>query len=231
MKKETNGGSRLQKELSDLAKYLSGESELQEKREKAEKLKKAAVERQKDIRRKNIIQGETVLEKDDVTEKKVVQKISLFAWEAPIRFRLPLDMKTYMVIVALSMLFVVYLAVLGHYGLMAALIALLFFVYVAGTTEPISVNHNITTRGVETMDKLYEWYMLNQFWFTKKEDEYMLHIDTHLRFPARLLLVVDKKDLSTIFVLLQDKLLYKDVKKDKWLDKTTYGEYVKMEEI
>lgn len=221
----------LQDEMSKLAKYLSGELDLQKRREEAEKMKELAVQREKDLRRKKIIKKEIVLEKDDITEKKVVQKIKLFEWEAPIRFKMPLDMKTYMVTVGLSMVFVVYLAVLGKFGLMAALIALLFFIYVAGTTEPIKVKHQINTRGVETMDKQYEWYMLDEFWFTKKDDEYMLHIQTKLRFPARLLLIVDKKDISPIFVLLQDKLLYKDIKKESFTEKKSFGEYIKLEDV
>lgn len=220
-----------QSELDKLAKYITGELQLKKKEEELEKMKEAAVERQKGIHKQGIISGNVVLEKDDITDRKVVQKISLFEWEAPIRFKFPLDMKTYMIIVGLSMIFVVYLAVLGHYGLMAALIALLFFVYVAGTTEPISVKHILTSRGVDTMDKMYEWYMLDQFFFTKKDDEYMLHIDTKLRFPARLLLVVHKKDISPLFVLLQDKLLYKDVRNQTWVEKKNFGEYIKLEEI
>lgn len=223
--------SGLQTELTKLAKYITGELELKKKEEELAKMKEAAVERQKDLHRKEIVKGDVVLVKDDVTEKKVVQKITLFDWEAPIRFKFPLDMKTYMTTVGLSMIFVVYLAVLGHYGLMASLIALLFFVYVAGTTEPITVKHLITSRGIDTMEKMYEWYMLDQFFFTKKDDEYMLHIDTKLRFPARLLLVVHKKDISPIFVLLQDKLLYRDIRKQSWIEKRNFGEYIKLEEI
>lgn len=226
--KKENG---LQKELTDLAKYLSGEADLRAKQEKVEKLKKEAVEKQKNIRRKEIVEKSVVLEKDDVTEKKIVQKISLFDWEAPIRFKFPLDLKSYMITVGLSMIFVVYLAVLGHYGLMAALIALLFFVYVSGTVAPIQVKHSVTTRGIETMDRLYEWFMLEDFWFTKKEEEYMLNINTKLRMPARLLMIVDKKDMATIFVLLQDKLLYRDIKKQGFTEKRSYGEYIPLESI
>ncbi len=227
MEKKQN---RLEKELSSLAKYLSGESDLREKQAEVEKLKKAAIEKQKNIRREEIKDGKVVLEKEE-EEKKVVQKINLFEWESPIRFKFPLDMKTYTTVVGLSMVFVVYLAVLGHFGLMGALIALLFFVYVAGTTPPIMVKHLITSKGIETMDKHYEWYMLDKFWFTKKEEEYMLHIDTKLRLPARLLLIVDKKDISPIFVILQDKMLYKEIRKEHWLEKRSFGEYIKLEEV
>ncbi len=218
-------------ELNDLAKILSGEMQLRMKEEKMEKLKKRAVERQKDIRRKKVVRGEAVLEKDDVTEKTVVQNISLFEWEAPIRVRMPIDPKSYLITVGLCLIFIVFLAVLGHYGLMAAIVALLFFIYVAGTTEPINVKHKITSRGVDSMGKLYEWFMLDEFWYTKREDQYMLIITTNLRIPAKLIMLVSKKDMSPLFVLLQDKLLYKDIRKQGKVEKMTFGEYVPLEKI
>ncbi|MCC7289711.1 hypothetical protein IT417_00435, partial [bacterium] len=95
MEKKQN---RLEKELSSLAKYLSGESDLREKQAEVEKLKKAAIEKQKNIRREEIKDGKVVLEKEE-EEKKVVQKINLFEWESPIRFKFPLDMKTYTTVV------------------------------------------------------------------------------------------------------------------------------------
>jgi hypothetical protein len=218
-------------EITDLAKYLTGEAKLREKDEEAEIAKKKAIQKQKDNRRKKIIKGEEVLEAEEETKKKIVQKIKLYEWEVPVRFNMPFDVKTYLIIVALCMIFIVYLAVLGHFGLMAAIIALLFFIYVSGTAKPMMVKHQITSRGIDTVGTLYEWFMLGDFWFTKKGSEYMLQINTKLKMPARLLLVVEKKDLKTIFKLLEDKLLYKDIRKQGWLDKKSFGEYIKLEDI
>ncbi|MCK9368848.1 hypothetical protein M0R04_02610 [Candidatus Dojkabacteria bacterium] len=217
-------------EIEDLAKYLTGESKLREKEEEVEKVKVKNIQKQKDVRRKKIIKGEEVLETEEET-KKIVQKIKLYEWEVPVRFRLPFDIRTYLIIVALCMVFIVYLAVLGHYGLMAAIIALLFFVYVSGTAKPMMAKHEINMKGVDSMGTLYEWFMLKSFWFSKKGDEYMLQIETKLKMPARLLLIVEKKDLKTVFALLQDKLLYKDIRKQGWLEKKSFGEYIKLEDI
>ncbi len=232
IKKEGNSG------LQNLAKILSGEMELSKKEEEIRKLKKFAIENQKELNRIKIRKGELVLEKqdneeidDDSSNKKVVQKIKLFEWTSPIRLKFLYDKKSFMIIVALSLVFILYLALLGHYGLMFAIIALLFFVYVAGTTEPIDVKHVITTRGIESFEKLYEWHMLEDFWFTKKNDQYMLIVLTKLRIPTKLIMLVEKADTATIFLLLQDKLLYKDVKKYSKLDGWAYGEYIKIEDV
>lgn len=226
MAKET-----IEKEIEKLAKTLSGERKLRKEQVLLEKKKKEALRKRKEVARKKIVRGEIRLEEDEEAPKKVVQKITLYEWEAPIRFRYPIEIKTFLIIVAICLVFIVYFAVLGHYGLMASLIALLFFIYVAGTTAPMKVKHKVTARGIETMEVLYEWFMLDSFWFTKRGEEYLLSIDTKLRIPARLLLLIKKEDLGSIFVLLEDKLLYKDIRKQGWVDIKSYGEYIKLEEV
>lgn len=222
---------KLEGDLKDLAKVLSGETSLRKKAKELDKLKKVAVEKQKNLRRKAIVDETIVMDKDDVTEKKVVQKMTLFEWEAPIRYMFDFNSKAFLGVVGVALVFILYLAVLGHYGLMAAIIALLFFLYAAGTTEPTNVTHHITTRGIDTMDFLYEWFMLEQFWFTKKNEQYLLMVSTALRAPRNLILLVDEKDINSIFVLLQDKLLYRDIRKQSNLEVMTYGEYITLEEV
>ncbi len=223
--------SKLGKELNDLASLLTGEMALRERQEKLNELKEASKKKESEKKRKKIVLGEEVLEKDDITGKKVVQNIKLFEWEAPIRQKVPFDPKSFLFIVAGCLLFVVLLAVLGNYGLMFSVLALLFFIYVAGTVEPITVEHMIKAKGIDTMGTLYEWYMLDNFWFTVKDGQNILVVETKLRVPARLILLFDEKDRGALFVLLQDKLEYKEIKKQGRFDLTSYGEYVPLERV
>jgi hypothetical protein len=153
-------------------------------------------------------------------------------------------MKVFMAIVAASLVFIIYLAILGNYGLMGVLIALLFVIYAAGTTKPIEVKHRITARGIDTpitlnnegkeniaTSKLYEWYTLNEFAFYKKNDQILLVIETKLNIPSKLIMLVDEDQQEEIFMLLQDKLLYKDVRKQNQINILVEGQYVKLEEI
>lgn len=227
--------TKVQKEISDLAKIITGEMALEKKEKKLEEEKKKAIEEQKTRIRKEIVKGDKQLVTDPDSlpkdPEKVVQNIKLFEWDAPIRIKFPFDKKTFITIVAISLAFVLYLAILGHYWLMASIIALLFFVYVAGTTEPQEVTHKITARGIDSIGKLYEWYMLDQFWFTEKNGQQLLIVSTNLRLPAKLMMVLDEKDRTAIFLLLHDKLLYKDIRKQSKVDISTYGEYIPLEKI
>ena len=219
-------------ELEDLGKIISGEMCLRKKEDEILKAKREAVENQKNLRRKSIVKGKARLEKDPTQEdKEVIQNIKLYDWEAPDRYEFKFNTKGFIIIVALSLVFILLLAILQHYLLMASIIALLFLVYVTGTTKPQIVKHIITARGIDTGNRLYEWFCLGDFYFTKKGEQLMLLVETRLRIPAVLIFLLNEKDKDAIFVLLQDKLLYKDIRKQGKLEKMNSGIYVPLEEV
>lgn len=218
-------------EFKDIMDILSGEMKLREKEEKMKELKEEAKGRQKAERRKKIAQKDLVLAESDIPTEKVVQNIKIFEWEAPERYIFEFKGKTFWGILAVSFLFILYLAILENYYLMAAMIALLFFIYVAGTNKPEKVKHKITARGIDTADKLYEWFMLDNFWFSIKNGQYFLIVETRLRYPRALILLLEEVDKDAIFVLLQEKILYKDIRKQSRMDSLTYGQYIPFEDI
>ena len=68
---------------------------------------------------------------------------------------------------------------------MGVMIALVFFIYVAGATEPITTTHRITARGIETFDRLYEWFLMDNFYFTKKNNQLKdFHFKSNQNFNA-----------------------------------------------
>jgi len=218
-------------EFKDILNILSGEMQLREKEEKIKKLKEEAISQQKTKKRVLVASKEIILEDSDVPTKKVVQNIKLFEWEAPDRYEFNFESKSFWVILSISLLFVLFLAILQQYYLMAAIIALLFFVYVSGTNKPLKVTHKITARGIDTGGRLYEWFMLNNFWFSIKNGQYLLIVETKLRYPRALIMLLDQADKDALFVLLQEKVLYKDIRKQGKIDTLTYGQYIPFEEI
>lgn len=226
-------GRKFQNELEQLSQIISGEVGLRKREEQLERVKEEAIENQKNIRRKDIVTGETKLEKDPIFEddKPVVQNIKLFEWEAPDRYEFKFSNRPFLIIIILSLFFILLLAILRNYFLMGSVVALLFLVYVAGTTKPQIVKHKITARGIDTGGRLYEWFIFKNFYFTKKGEQLMLLVETNLRIPAMLMFLVSEKDKGAIFVLLQEKLLYKDIRKQGRLEKMNYGEYIPLEKI
>lgn len=222
---------KINKELKDIYDILSGEMKLREKEEEIARLKEEAKKKEKARKRVLVASKELVLEESDVPTKKVVQNIKLYEWEAPDRYEFDFESKSFWIILSLSLLFILFLAILQQYYLMATMISLLFFVYVAGTNKPVTVTHKITARGVDTGNRLYEWFMLENFWFSIKNGQYLLIVETRLRYPRALVLLLDKADKDAIFVLLQERVLYRDIRKQGKIDLLTYGQYIPFEEI
>jgi len=223
--------AEIEKEMQKLVDVISGEKALREKEKELQKAKNIAKEEVKKSRRENIVTGKAKLEEEVVAEPEVVQNIKLFEWKAPDRYEFKYESKSFLILVAISLVFILLLAILGHYFMMAAVISMLFFVYVAGTTKPITVTHKITARGIDSIGKLYEWYLLDSFHFTKRGDVCFLLVDTKLNWPGMLIMIIDEKDRDALFVLLQKKLLYKDIKKQGYFDKMSYGEYIPLEDL
>lgn len=241
-KSSVSSEKKKKSEVQDLAKFITGEAKLEKKQIELEKVKKNAQEKQRRIANQRILEGKTSLDEDEVLStkelealglesNKVVQKIKLYEWTAPIRIEFPFDQKAFMILVAAFLAFILYLALLGHYGLMFALGALLFFIYVAGTTKPENTTHLITSQGLDSLDTLYEWYMLKDFWYTEKNDQIMLVVNTKLRTPGTITMLLSKEEMAPIFILIQEKLLYKEIKKPSRMYKLTYGRYIPIEKI
>jgi hypothetical protein len=218
-------------DLKKIADIISGEKALKKRQEKLEKMKEEAIKKQKDEKRKEVIEDRVKLEEDSSQPKKVVQNIKLFEWEAPDRYEYSFDNKSFVVVIALSLVLILFLAILGKYFLMAALISLLFFIYVVFSTKPNMIKNRITARGVEYDDKLYEWFMLDSFYFTKKKEQNFLIVNTKLSFPSTLIMLLDEKDRLPIFLLLQEYVLYKDIRKQGRLEKMSFGEYLPLEKV
>lgn len=218
-------------DFEKLLEIVSGEKNLRKREERIKKAKIEAKKQQKQKKRDEIVKEDVKLEDDPTPKRKVVQNIKLFEWSAPDRYQFKFNNKWFLMIVVFSLLFSLLLAILRNYLLMAAIMSTLFLLYVAGTTKPRMVKHKITARGIDTGGKLYEWYMLDKFYFAKKEDTIFIIVETKLNFPSALIFLVKKGDKDPIFVLLQDKLLYKDIRKWKWLDSLSYGEYIPLEKV
>ena len=218
-------------DFESILNIISGEKSLREREEGILKAKKDAIEEQANMRRKKIMEGEVKLEEDPVQKVEVVQNIKLFEWSAPDRYQFKFNNKGFLIIVVLSLLLTLLLAILGNYLLMAAIISMLFLLYVAGTTKPLTVKHKITARGIDTGGKLYEWYMLDSFFFSRKENTFFLVVGTKLNFPKVLIFLFKEKDKDALFVLLREKLLYQDIRKWGRMDSMNYGEYIRLEDI
>ncbi len=244
MKHQTTETNITTEQLAEIAKTAQelekNQTRLQKIRKKITNLNKEAKEAKKQILREKVMTDTVSIPKsgqpDNTTvipAPKVVQKIKKYEWTAPIRIKYSFDMRTFFVITAISLVFSLYLAVLGQdkYLLILVILALLFLIYAGGVLPPVKVTHTITGRGIDTMGKSFDWNELSNFRFTKKHDAYIMYIATKRQYPAELLLIVPKDELKTIYKLLEDKLLYKVANKQSKWDRLIYGTEIPLEDL
>ncbi len=86
----------------------------------------------------------------------------------------------------------------GEYLLLAVILSLGFVSYVLAAVPPQKVEHKIVKDGVVSAGHAYLWRDLKGFWFSKKDAEEVLFIDTRFFIPSRLALVVGDASIEQL---------------------------------
>ena len=76
--------------------------------------------------------------------------------------------------------------------------SILFLFYVLSTVPPENIKNKLTNRGVYFGEARYEWMVLRRFWFKKSLSSQLLAIETNLRFPRQIMLVINSEDQEKI---------------------------------
>lgn len=147
----------------------------------------------------------------------------LLAWQSPARVFVPKDEKYVRTVVLTLVAIGVVLVFLRQFLLYAVFLALAFVSYVLRSVPPEAVDHKITEHGLTSGHHSYLWKELKDFWFTVKGDFLILNIDTNLRFPPRLFLLLPKNDRNLAqakFVeALSAHLPYRELPKENAVDR------------
>lgn len=137
----------------------------------------------------------------------------LLLWQAPSRVFKKRDREFFSTVGAIVFLVVVILIFIKEWLAICVLIALLFLVYVMGTVPPEEITNVITTKGIKTGEKLYQWPFLNRFWFSEKWNFKLLQIETNLVFPKHLTLVLKNVSQEEIKKILTKYLIFEKPQK------------------
>ncbi|MBN1617968.1 hypothetical protein JW887_01335 [Candidatus Dojkabacteria bacterium] len=161
-------------------------------------------------------------------KEPIVQRDVYYTWHAPSRHFKKMDMKRFWLIVAVVLGTFVILAILGQYWLMAAIASVLFLVYAVGTVPPVDIEHRITSLGIESANAEFLWKDMKTYFYSQKDRQLILNVDTNLRFTPRLIMLVDKKQLDETNEILFTKLKYADLSKQNYLSKMIDGQWINM---
>jgi len=134
-----------------------------------------------------------------------VEKI-LLEWTAPSRPYKVRSREFYTTILSIAFLLGVILLLLKEFLLIGVIMAFAFLSYVLATYKPEDAKHQITTSGIRTDGKLYEWDKLTNFWLKKQWDQEVVICKTLAALPGVILLVVDPEKREKIVKSIGDKI-------------------------
>lgn len=159
-----------------------------------------------------------------VTVIKEPMKV-LLSWKAPSRPFKKHDREYFSTIGAIVFLLSIILLFIKEWLLIGVIIALAFLAYVLASIEPEEIEHKITTRGIFTGKKLFEWPRLGRFWISGKWDHKLLHIEQFFGMPTQLIMLLAKTSGKQIKDVLEKYLIYEEPEKtmvdkaSEWLAK------------
>jgi len=138
----------------------------------------------------------------------VKEEKELFAWKALSRPYQKKDRDFWVTALASAGLVCVILFVIGEWGLIAAILSLLFFYYVLTAVKPEKVSYRITTKGVYLPggEQRVDWDFLKNFYFGERWGHSVLKVKTFLRNMPIVSLVVVKKDEKKLTEILEKYL-------------------------
>ncbi len=144
---------------------------------------------------------------------------TLLIWEAPSRPFRKKDRSYFTTIAILVILLVLIAFLASEFLLVGALLSFVFVAYVLAFVPPHNVSYRISTQGITIGEDFYFWHFLDAFWFKEKEKQKVLHIQTRLRFPAQLMLVLGNEDEEKVKKLIARFLPYVEVPYKSWMEK------------
>lgn len=149
----------------------------------------------------SIYQSET----GEVPDNVKVEKI-LLEWTAPSRPYKARSREFYTTILSIAFLLGVILLLLKEFLLIGVIIAFAFLSYVLSTYKPEDAKHQITTLGIRTDGKLYQWDQLTNFWLKKQWGYEVVICKTVASLPGVILLVLDTAKREDILKEIGSKI-------------------------
>lgn len=137
-------------------------------------------------------------------------------WTAPSRLFKKRDKEYFTNIGAIVFLLIVILVFAREFLLIAAVVSVVFLIYVLSTVPPEDVEHAITNLGIDSAGHFYRWEELGEFWFEEQWGQNMLVITPKLGSRIIILLGVTHKE--KIRELIAEYIPFREKPEKSWVD-------------
>lgn len=137
-------------------------------------------------------------------------------WRSPSRLFKKRDREYFTNIAAIVFLLIIILVFAREFVLIAAVLSIVFLVYVLSTVPPEEVKHRITNLGIESSGHFYRWEALAEFWFEDQWAQTMLVIQPYL--SARTIILLGNEDRAHVRELIAKHIPFREQPQKTWID-------------
>lgn len=149
----------------------------------------------------------------ETTQKKEEVYLS---WTSPSRLFKKRDSEYFRNIGAIVFLLIIILVFAREFLLIAAVVSIVFLIYVLSTVPPEDVNHRITNLGIESAGHFYRWQELVEFWFEEQWGQTMILLRPI--FGTRIIILLGDQDKQKVRESVAKHVPFREQPEKSWVD-------------
>ena len=162
-----------------------------------------------------------------VKKTKFIPLKILYKWQAPTRVFIQRDKPWFLKIAIVALLLILFFAFLQDFVVILVICVVVLISFLLGSIPPRPVEHQILNKGVKSIDTMYKWKELKNFWVAEKSGYKILYITTKFNFPPRIIMLIGRKSELPVVKLLGKHLDYKEYEeKQGFISKLSDGEMI-----
>ena len=149
-------------------------------------------------------------------EEAKEQKEVYLSWSSPSRLFKRRDREYFTNVGAIVFLLIIILVFAREFLLIAAVVSIVFLIYVLSTVPPENVEHRITNLGIESAGHFYRWEQLGEFWFEEQWGQVLLKLRPVMG-PHIIILLADQ-DKAHVRELVAKHIPFREQPEKTWVD-------------
>lgn len=140
----------------------------------------------------------------------------LLTWSSPSRLFKKRDKEYFTNVGAIIFLLIVILIFAREFLLIAAVVSIVFLIYVLSTVPPENVDHTITNLGIESAGHFYHWEELATFWYEEQWGQHMLVIKPVA--GSQVILLLGNQGKEKVRELIAEHIPFREEPEKTWVD-------------
>jgi len=137
-------------------------------------------------------------------------------WSSPSRLFKRRDKEYFTNIGAIVFLLSIILVFAREFVLIAAVLSIVFLVYVLSTVPPEEVKHRITNLGIESAGHFYRWEGLSEFWFEAQWGQTLLVLRP--LWQPRVIILLGSQNQTKVRELISKNIPFRETPEKSWVE-------------